>query len=93
MMVEYKLKTPVKIGEEVTEVVKLEEPTVERLKQYNVDLSQEALELCEGMFRIVCACAVNIAEAEVNRMKMRDLVGCTKECVSFFKDGEEKSPE
>lgn len=92
-MTEYKLKAPIVLGEEVIEVLKLEEPTVERLKQYNVDLSHEALELCEGMFRIVCACSANASEAHINRMKMRDLVACTRECISFFRDGVTEAPQ
>jgi hypothetical protein len=92
-MTEYKLKTPIILGEETVEVLKLEEPTIEKLKKFNVDLSQEALELSEGMFRIICACVTNVSEAHVNKMKMRDMVRCMKECVGFFSEGAKEAPQ
>jgi hypothetical protein len=83
-MTEYKLLTPIVFGEDVIESIQLEEPTVEQLRKHNVDLSREGLELCEGQYRLVSACASNVTEAHVTRMKMKDLVRCSGECIRFF---------
>ena len=84
MKKEYKLINPIVFGEEVIEVVKLEEPTTGKLRECNVDLSEEGLTLCEGKYRIVSACATNLIEAHTNKMKAHDLIGCFNECLSFF---------
>jgi hypothetical protein len=93
MTKEYKLISPITLGDENIEIVKLSEPECSKLKKYNVDLSEEALCICEGQSRIVLACAENIHEGHVLKMKARDLVKCSRECLSFFFQGREDHPQ
>jgi len=92
-MQEYELISPITLGEETIKVIKLEEPTCATLKKFNVDLSEEALMLCEGQFRIVCACSQNAHEGHINEMKMRDLVKCSRACLDFFSPGQKGDPD
>ena len=92
-MIKYKLKNPVVIGDETIEEIHLEDPTCEKLKKFNVDLSEEALLLCEGQYRIVCACAENVHEGHILKMKGGDLLRCSRECLGFFRLGSQADPE
>jgi hypothetical protein len=82
--IEYKLKTPIVLGEETIEVLQLEEPTIGKLTRFNVDLSESALSTVKGMAKLILSCSTNVTDAHVNLMKLSDLTGAIGECTDFF---------
>jgi hypothetical protein len=84
MAIKYKLKTPITLGDEMIETLELEEPSVGTLSRCDVDLSEEALSTVKGMSKLVLACAVNVTEAHIAKMKLSDLTGAIGECTDFF---------
>ena len=84
MAIEYKLKSPIVLGEETIEVLKLEEPTIGKLTRFNVDLSESALSTVKGMAKLILACSTNVTDKHVNLMKLSDLTGAIGECTDFF---------
>jgi hypothetical protein len=83
-MTEYKLKHPIELGEESIETLKLEEPNIDKLELYNVDLSPEVLTTAGGMKRLLTACCTNVSEAHVGKMMASDLAGSIEVCQDFF---------
>jgi hypothetical protein len=83
-MTEYKLKSPIILGEETVEVLLLEEPTVAKLQRFNVSLSEEVLTSVVGMTRLLLSCCSNCGEAHIKKMKLSDLTGAIAACTSFF---------
>lgn len=84
MAVEYKLNSPIVLGDETIATLELEEPSVGKLKRNKVDLSEDALSTVEGMAKLLLACAENVTEAHINLMKLSDLTGAIGECTGFF---------
>lgn len=83
-MVEYTLKSPIVLGKDTVEVLKLEEPTVAKLESANVNLSEDALSKVKGMSALVYACSTNVTTAHIGKMKLSDLVGAVEACTGFF---------
>ena len=84
MITEYKLKTPIILGEETVEVLKLEEPDQNRLEAYDVGFGPEDLTKTAGLKKVLCACAVNVNEAHVSKMKGGDFKKAAEKCVIDF---------
>ena len=83
-MTEYKLKTPIILGEETVEVLKLEEPNIEKLNRFKVNLSEDVLTTANGMTRLLLACSTNVTEAHVKKIMLSDLTGAIGACTDFF---------
>lgn len=81
-MTEYKLKHAVKLGDDVIEVLKLGEPTQEKLELYDYDYADQTK--AKGLRKLVCACVTNCGEAHVRKMKPVDIVGAGGICANFF---------
>jgi len=83
-MVEYKLKKPIVLGEETIEVLKLDEPTLGRLAECNVDLGEEGLKTASGMMNLIEACSTNTTSAHIAKIKFSDIAGAVEACADFF---------
>ena len=82
---EYKLKTPIVLGEETIEVLKLEEPNTNKLETFGVSFAPDVIGSVKQMKAIVCSCSTNVNEGHVGVMKLRDLMGAWEKCqTSFF---------
>lgn len=79
---EYKLKTPIVLGDETIEVLKLEEPTQARLELFDFDYSE--LTKARGMRKLLCACVSNCGEAHVMKMSPLDIAKASEVCSGFF---------
>jgi hypothetical protein len=84
MAVEFKLKTPIELGDETVEVLELQEPTVEKLQRCRVNLSEEALSTVDGMSKLLVSCSKNVGEAHIKKMMLSDLVNAIGVCTDFF---------
>ncbi len=84
MAIEYKLKKPITIGEEIVSVMQFEEPELRKLTKCKVDLSEAALKTAGGMMALLEACAVGDCENYVCRMKASDMAGAAEICSGFF---------
>ena len=81
-MTEYKLQTPIVLGEETIEVLKLEDPSQEKLELYDYDYADQTK--AKGLRKLVCACVTNCGEAHIRKMKPVDIVGAGGICANFF---------
>ncbi len=81
---EYKLKTPIVLGEETVDVLKLEEPSTNRLEMFDVSFAPDVVGSIKQMKALVCACATNVNEAHVGEMKGRDLTTVWEKCQTGF---------
>ena len=73
MATEYKLKTPIVLGEETVDVLKLEEPDLGSLVDAGVALDEKSLQTAGGMAKLIEACAKNVTPAHVWKIKFSDL--------------------
>lgn len=83
-MVEYRLKTPVSVGEETVDVLKLKEPDLGSLVDAGVALDEESLQTAKGMMKLILACSTNITEAHARKIKFSDLGSAVEVCADFF---------
>ena len=83
-MKEYVLKTPIVIGDETISCLKFEEPTLQKLSDCKVDLSEAGLKSADGMMRLIEACTVGKDSAFIGRMKFSDVSGAVEACAGFF---------
>jgi len=81
-MVEYKLKKPIVLGEETIEVLKLVEPTQERLEAVEYDYAE--LTTAKGLRLLLCACATNVTEAHIAKMSPKEIAWAGRACQDFF---------
>lgn len=84
MVKEYKLKHPIVLGEETVEVLKLEEPTLGKMIEAEVELSEKALSTAAGMAKLIQACATNVTSAHVAKIRFSDLAPAVEACAGFF---------
>lgn len=83
-MVEYKLKTPIILGAETVDVLKLEEPDLGRLIDAGVSLDEKTLQSAEGMVKLIDACSTNTTTAHIRKIKFSDLAPAVEACSGFF---------
>lgn len=83
-MVEYKLKSPIVLGEDTVEVLKLEEPNGKKLDMYDVSFDEASLYSVGGLMKIINACSTNTTEAHVGEMKGRDIREAGEVCLTNF---------
>jgi len=83
-MIEYKLKTPIVLGEETIKVLKLDEAKGSSLKLFEVSFGEEILSSVEGLMRIINACSTNTTESHINEMRGRDIRLCGEVCLTNF---------
>ena len=84
MATEYKLKTPIVLGEETVDVLKLEEPDLGSLVDAGVALDEKSLQTADGMAKLIEACAKNVTPAHVRKIKFSDLAPAVEACSGFF---------
>ncbi len=83
-MEEYKLKTPIVLGDDTIDVLKLEEADANKLETFNISFSPEELFSAKGMKAMVACCATNITEAHAGKIKGKDLTAANEVCMGFF---------
>jgi hypothetical protein len=79
---EYKLKTPIVLGDETIESLELVEPTQARLEEYDFDYAE--LTKAKGRRKLLCACVKNASEAHIMKMKPMEITKAADICAGFF---------